>query len=343
MEKIKITNKRGKASWGSIFGGVVTVLAVSILLSILAMSIGFFQIDPSTHGSSHIGATAIIFTVISLLLSFAAGGFVAGKLSCGDGMIHGFLVWAATTFITVILVGWLAMGAMRMAGNVLGSVANVTANVVSGAGSVIESGVSGLAHEAQNLFGDIDFNGDLNRTEVRREVRQALRKSGVKEFQPEYLDKQMKAVKTDFDKSVRKLVVNPNDAEDIINKFLDRLSTRTENAFKDVDRNDLTRAIANNTNYSQAEVNKAVDEYIELYNDAVAQGRESVENLQQAVENARQEWEVVKQNARIEVDKATNAAGRAALWSFFALLVGAAVSVGAAHFGSKATKDGYEI
>ena len=33
-----------RVSWGSVFGGVVTVLAVSILLSVLGSSIGLFLI-----------------------------------------------------------------------------------------------------------------------------------------------------------------------------------------------------------------------------------------------------------------------------------------------------------
>ena len=33
-------------SWGSVFGGVMTVLAISVLLSILNSSIGLFMFDP---------------------------------------------------------------------------------------------------------------------------------------------------------------------------------------------------------------------------------------------------------------------------------------------------------
>lgn len=343
MKRVNFADIR-RVSWGSIFGGVITVLAISILLSILATSIGLFQFDPTSDSpTSGIGTTIGITTVISLILSLAAGGFVAGKLAGADGIIHGFLVWATSLIVTLILGVFLTIGAVKLTTNILGSVASVTGDVISGVGSVVESGASGLANQAENVFGDIDFTGEVDGNEVRKDIRDALRKSGVKEFQPEYLQRQMKGVKTDFDKSLKKLIMNPNDADDIVNKFLDRVKTRTDKAFADVNRDDLSRAIANNSNMSKAEVDKTVDEYIELINNARQEGREQIQNLEESIEQAKQDWEQMKQNAMEEVDKASSAAGRSALISFFAILIGGVICAFAGMFGAKKTMEGYEV
>ena len=46
MKKLSLADLKGRVSWGSVFGGVMTVLAVSVLLSILNSSIGLFMFDP---------------------------------------------------------------------------------------------------------------------------------------------------------------------------------------------------------------------------------------------------------------------------------------------------------
>jgi len=346
MERIKITDLRElrrRISWGSIIGGVMTVLAVSLLLSILGSSVGLIMFDPvSSDPMSGIGTTMGIWTVISLLISLAAGGFVAGKLAGADGIIHGFLVWATTLIVAVILMVSLAAGAVKMTANILGSVTSAAGSVLSGVGSVVESGVSGISDNVGDLFSDIDLNSEEGKNEVRQDVREALRKSGVKEFQPEYLQNQMGAIKSDFDKSVKKLATHPNDAETILNDFLDKLGTRADNYAKNIDRDDLTKAIANNSNLSKAEVDKAADEYMILIDNMREQGNEKINEFKQSIEQAKQDWERMKQNARVEAEKATNAAGRSGIVSFFALLIGAVLCSFTGAFGVRKTQEGYE-
>lgn len=43
MKKLSFAGLKGRVSWGSVFGGVMTVLAISVLLSILNSSIGLFM------------------------------------------------------------------------------------------------------------------------------------------------------------------------------------------------------------------------------------------------------------------------------------------------------------
>lgn len=336
MERVEFTDLRKRVSWGSVFGGVMTVLAISVLLSILSTSIGLYMFDPlSEHPTSGIGTTVGIWTAVSLIISMIAGGFVAGKLAGTDGMIHGFLVWATTLIMAVILAALLAVGAVKMTANVLGSITSVTGNVLSGVGSAVGDGASALSDKAKDVFDDIDFNSDLKGENISKDIRTALAKSDVKELQPDYLQNQMKDVKTDLEKSVKKIATHPQDADKIINKFMDRQKKRVDNITKNIDRNDLAKAISNNTNMSKEEANKAIDQYMVTIDKAKKEAQEQINNLEQSLKKAEQEWNEMKHEALKAADEATDTAATSALISFFAILAGAILCSLAGAYGTR--------
>lgn len=340
MKKLSFTELRGRVSWGSVLGGVMTVLAISVLLSILNSSIGLFMFDPlSEHPVSGIGAAVGIGSAVILVVGMAAGGFVAGKLAGMDGIIHGFLVWATTLIVAVILGIFLAVGTAKMTANALGAVSSVTGSVLSGAGNVVGSGVSALSGEAEELFGKVDFNATLKDGDIPQNIRTALVKSNVKELQPDYLKKQLEEVKNDLSKSIKTIVASPQETDETLNGFLGRLKQRAENLSKNIDREDLSKAIANNTNMSKVEADKTVEQYMDLIDDAKVQ----IDNLETNLQKAVQEWEEVKHKALVAADKATDAASRSALVSFFAILFGAVLCCVAGAYGSRKTQERVEI
>lgn len=71
---------------------------------------------------------------------------------------------------------------------------------------------------------------------------------------------------------------------------------------------------------SKAEADKAVKQYTEI------------------LQKATQEWQEVKQKTLGAADKATDAAARSALISFFAILIAAALCSWAGAYGSKMTQ-----
>lgn len=344
MEQVNLTRVRKRVSWGSIFAGVVTVLAISVLISMLVTSIGLFQFDPlSDDPTAGIGATVGIGTVISMIVSFIIGGFVAGKLAGADGVIHGLVVWAVTSIVAVLMALFLAVGAVKVTANVLGSVSSVAGSVLSDVGSMAGKGISNLAGEAKDLFGDIDIDTNIKGDSIRKDVRRALQKSGIKELNPDYLGNQLKAVKGDLKRTVKQVAANPDRADDLINGFTNRLKTRANTITKNIDRNDVSTAIANNTNLSKAEADKAVDQYMNLIETATDKAKEQINNLEETLEKAKQEWQEIKHKALLEAEKASNAAARSALISFFGLLVAAILCCWAGFFGTRKTKEGYEV
>lgn len=344
MKKLSLAELKGRVSWGSVLGGVMTVLAISVLLSILNSSIGLFMFDPlSEHPASGIGTAVGIGSAVILVAGMTAGGFVAGKLAGMDGMVHGFLVWATTLIVAAVLGILLAVGTARVTANALGAVSSVTGGVLSGAGNAVGNGVSALSEEAKDLFGKIDFNAALKERDMPQHIRTALAKSNVKELHPDYLNKQLEEVKDDLGKSVKAIVTSPQEADETVNGFLKRLKQRTENLNRNIDRNDLAKAITNNTNLSKPEADKMIEQYMNLIGNARLEATKLIDNLGTNLQKAAQEWREVKHKALVAADKATDIAARSALISFFALLFGAILCCAAGAYGSRKTQERVDL
>ncbi len=99
-------------SWGAIFAGVVTFLAIVLLFALATASFG---LDGSSTG-------ATIMTILGLVLGLFIGGAVAGALSVRAGFIHGFITWAGSVVAAVVLATMIALGAAGAVGGVLGTV-----------------------------------------------------------------------------------------------------------------------------------------------------------------------------------------------------------------------------
>lgn len=91
-------------SWGAVFAGVVTFIALIITLGFIGNAIGFGTVSPkASDPMSGVGTGLLIWTVIQLILSFLGAGFVAGVTARRVGVVHGFLTWAVSTIATFIL------------------------------------------------------------------------------------------------------------------------------------------------------------------------------------------------------------------------------------------------
>lgn len=340
MKKFDLTALKGRVSWGSVSGGVITALAVSILLSLLTSCIGLFMFDPlSAHPASGIGTTVGVWSAVTLVASMAAGGFVAGKLAGTNGLIHGFLVWATALIIAAILGIMLTVGAVKLTANALGSVSSVAGNVLSGAGNAAGNGLSALSEQAQELFGQIDLKTEMEKGNVPQNIRTALAKSGIRELQPDYLQGQLESIKADLNKSVKAVIAAPQEADDIIERFIDRLKDRADNITNNIDRNKLSQAIVNNTNLTKAEADKAIDQYMALVNKAADESRLQIKKLENDLQQATLEWKEIKQKALMTADEATDVAAWSALVSFLSISLAAVICSAAGSYGSRKTQE----
>ncbi|MFC3394134.1 CAP-Gly protein [Brenneria rubrifaciens] len=325
-----------KISWGSIIGGVVTVLAVSLLLSTLGTGLGFAIVDPlSDEPVNGVGTTVLIWSALSIIVSLAAGAFVAGRLAAVDGLIHGFLVWATALLVAAVLGSMLLGGALKATGNALGSLASLTGSVISGAGSTLGGGMQSLTNLGGKAFDGLDLNTTLQPEQMTNEVAEALRNSDIESLHPDYMQKQLEGAKTEIGEAIKAMAVNPDNSDAIVQSLLGKLKKRGEALAQDVDRNSLTKALSENTSMTQEEVNQTVDNLIEAKNKTARLVNQRLNDVGARIEQAKQQYTELKQKAREQAAAAASAAAQAGFWSFFALLIGAIVSVMAGLWGVK--------
>lgn len=325
-----------RVSWGSIIGGVVSALAVSLLMSLLGTAIGFGMTDPmSSDPVGGVGTAFGVWSALSLLVSLAVGGFVAGRLAGYAGCIHGFLVWSTSLIIAAILSAMAISGMAHMAGAVIGTTASVTGSALSGAGNL----AGGLAHGIGDLTGKIDerfrLSDRLEQQDVSSDIRQALQKSGVPALQPDYLDQQLQAAHQDMMKAFDVVRRDPSQFDQAAQQFVTSLKQRIEGLSQQIDRNDAVKALVNNSQMSQQQAEQTVDQAIERYQQAVNTARDRFNQIEQQVNDVRQQADQLVDQARQQAARATSAIAAASIWGFIGLLIAAIVSTLAGKFGAR--------
>lgn len=321
-EQTIILQKR--ISWPSVFAGVIAVLAVSLLLSLLGVALGFALLDPqsATDISNGSGTAFSIWTGISLLVSLALGGWIAGHLTANDGAIHGFLVWALSLLIGVILGALTLNSAVRLTGSAISSVTSAAGSVASGLGKggINLAGLGAQAFEELVPLPELK-NGD-------EKLKEALQKTGIPELQPEYLKSQGEWAKAQIKDAAKELVLNPDDSDQIISQLSATLKQRAQSISASINKEEVSQALAKNTSLTPAEADQAVNNYLSEQNDFF-------NALEVNVEKAKVKYVEVKEQAKAKAAAASNAAAKAALWSFVSLLIGLLVTIFAGRYGAQ--------
>jgi hypothetical protein len=124
--------------WSCALGGATLAAAVSSLLLAFGSALGLSLVSPwpsERMNGTLFGVIMIIWTVFVPLVSFALGGYFAGRLrrpwqnlatdevAFRDGA-HGALVWAASVVIGAVMLGMLATSAANVAGSALSGIAD---------------------------------------------------------------------------------------------------------------------------------------------------------------------------------------------------------------------------
>lgn len=155
----------GNASWGAIIAGVVTFLAIMILLGVGAAAMGL-------QGSS--GTATGIFALISLAVAFAAAGYVSGALGVRAGLFHGLGTWATSLIASLVLAGWLGASVIGGLGSVIGNVAGTAAETAGNAANVTRQDAEDASDAAQDNISQNDIDQARDRaTDAANQARDA--------------------------------------------------------------------------------------------------------------------------------------------------------------------------
>lgn len=105
----------GGFSWGSVFFGWLVAIGLAALLTAVlsgagtAIGITEFSGEDVSDNAETLGLVGGILLLVVLLLSYYAGGYVAGRLARFDGARQGFGVWMLGLLVTLAFAAFAAI------------------------------------------------------------------------------------------------------------------------------------------------------------------------------------------------------------------------------------------
>lgn len=137
-------------SWSAIFAGASTAAALSLILLILGVGLGFSAISPwYNHGASAtaIGISSIIWLAFTQIAASGLGGYLSGRLRIRWVTVHsdevyfrdtahGFLAWAVASLATAALLGSVAGNVVSMGVSASATLASAGATAATTASSM---------------------------------------------------------------------------------------------------------------------------------------------------------------------------------------------------------------
>ena len=318
------------ASWSSILAGVVTALALSIVLAVLGVALGFTVIKPKSDDPvSGLGVAFGVWSGVSVVISLAGGGFMAGLLSGMHGAEHGFLVWAVVLLTALFCGGNAIASAVSLMGSAVKTAGSGAAGLMAGIGKgtadLTASAWSGL-QEHLNLHVDTSALND--------QITSVMRDTGIETLQPDYLHGQLGAIKTDMGKALRRLSLHPTEADAVIKEFLDAEKDRLTALTGSIDVQSAVRGLMTSRNIPQEEAEQLVNNAMQAYDATVEKARQTLADLRAQVQEGKERLALLTQEAREKADAMASMAAKAALAAALALILGALISMGAAYCGS---------
>ncbi|MBB3810489.1 hypothetical protein [Pseudochelatococcus contaminans] len=315
--------------WAAVLGGAVVSAAIVGLFAAFGTALGLSTIS-AVPGEGSFNLWIIVtalWLVISVVASYLAGGYVAGRMrrrvddapadevSTRDG-INGLVVWGLGMLVTA----WMAAGAISGAASAVGTAATAAGSaiggVVQGAGAVAGGAVQGVAQTLGAAVPDDTDGGVLDyiNSTLLRPAAEGVRQ-GVQ--QP--------------DGTVAPGTPSLNDAELARQSGVVLGNVLRTGEISDQDRAFLVAAAARRTGQSEAEVNARVDQ-------AVTAVQEARRNADAAIAEARAEAERVAKEAEEAAIAAAETARKSAILTAFlltaaALVAGAAAVAGAVRGG----------
>lgn len=127
----QVNTAKNRVQWGPIIAGVLSAIAVLLILTILGLAVGSSALKPRNVGQA-VGTGAAIWGIISALIAFFVGGWVAAKTAAvggvGSGLINGLMVGCTILAIILYLTGTGIGSAIGLLGTNLGDLTNVAQN-----------------------------------------------------------------------------------------------------------------------------------------------------------------------------------------------------------------------
>ncbi|ARO14461.1 hypothetical protein BVG79_01115 [Ketogulonicigenium robustum] len=311
-------------AWGAVIAGAVTVFAISMVVTMIGVGLGLGAVDVNAANPvDGVGMAFGLTSAIGLVISLAAGGFVAGRLAGRSGAIHGFLTWALTLFIAAIF-------SILGAATVLRGASAIVGGVASGAGQVVGAAADGAGALAGAIDGDMLPQIDL--TAATRDIRGALRNTDIEALQPQNIDAAVSGARADITTAARRLAVTPGDYEAIATDLGQSLRGRVEGIANDINRDDIEAALVQN-GFTQDQASDATDRAIAAFDQARNTATDAINNAEKMIADTQTRIADLQVKAQEAAAQAAAASAAAALWAGLAAIVGAVLAAFAGLYG----------
>ncbi len=312
-----LRHRFSRISWGAILAGALTAFSIAFLLNLLGWGIGLTSINPYTEAQPFqgLGVATLIWWILSNLAALFVGGLVAARTaglpSSADGGIHGFLSWGVYLVISAFVLTSIAGSAISGMGSLVSSVfgSNSAKEVVVSLNEKQKQSEEGLFSSFENVKQEIFqvIQTAENYNIVPGDTEQRARRS-INEIQSEtsaaIKDLNLKDAISDF---VNDITVNLDDQGN--------LDIYVEGDGNYIDGEKLKSYLANNTDLTEDQIEGVIAKW--------------ERNLDEAVEKAKAIYADAKEKALKASEEVTDAIGKASIYLFFILLLGAL----AAFFG----------
>jgi Heme/copper-type cytochrome/quinol oxidases, subunit 1 len=323
-------------SWRAVLAGLVTFLATLILLSFIGTAIGFGTPDlTASDPFSGVGTGLVIWVIVTLILSFGAGGYIAGLTANRAGFIHGFITWAVSLISIVVLMASGISSAFGALGNVVGA-------TVGAVGDVTQQVGSGVATLTEESFNAITENMNVDTAELESTTTEVLEDTDIPELQPDYLQSQLDATGEEIANAGYNIVVGGNDAGSEIDNVVSNIEERVDTINQGLDTDALTTAVSNNTDLSEEEAEAAVNNINETYTETAEQASQALDDAKVAVQDLQTEAEQAIEEGRQTAEEVSNNAAKYSLYIFVGLLIAMFVTAFAGQAGAKTYLEAHE-
>ncbi len=320
----------GWASWSGIFAGAVTALAVSILMAIFGVALGFAVIKPKSDDMlSGMNVAFGGWSFVSVVLSMTSGGFIAGLFAGQRGFAHGFLVWALVTITATALSGIAISSFLNAIGIAVKSIGAGTASAVT----AVSKGVSEKLSDAlADMREHVDI--DVDSRKMNDTVMQVLRDTGVESLQPEHLQQELQEVRADFRGLLRKLALQPAEYRNVIAGFVEKEKERLEGLSGNIDKSAAVQALMKRRSIPRDEAETMVDNAVTAYEQVVEKAKRTFRETGEHIDDIQRQLEEAADKAREKADRLSSAAAKAGLAAGIALVLAAVICAFAGNCGA---------
>lgn len=304
----KMFGRVSRVNWGAIIAGGLLAIAISLLLNLLGLGLGFSAIDPAYDDQplKGVGTGSMVWFGISNLLAIFAGAWVAGRFAGfvdnKDGGLHGVMTWALYTFVSFVFLTSTISSVVSGLGNQISSVlGNNNQKII----------VQTETENKENNQSSVSFN------KVKNKAIDYLTKAEQLNLIPETISKETKEkIKNsglDLEKMIKELQLDEKFSHYISGLEYDvdangKVTFKANNDFISADDVSIKEYIAKNTKLTEAEVEDISKNISDEVNKITVKAEEYTNN---AIEKSKE-----------YAQSATDALAKVAIYSFFALLLG---------------------